>query len=682
MYDSMLFQPGNIGTLRLANRLVMGPMGHGFCDETDGFINDRIIEFFRRRARGGVGLIDVGAIQIDPTLYTNEGILKLYDDEFIPGMRRLTDAVHSEGGKIMGQLLHQGRYCTSRDYNGQVGVAPSAVFSRYTGETPREMSLAEVEQMIEYYRLAAGRIVAAGFDAVEISTNSGYLIGQFLSPVTNLRMDKYGGSTLEERMTFVLEVIAAVRSAVGSQFPISLRICSSDYVAGSNTNAEACKVAAAAEKAGVNAIHVTGGWHEATVPQVTMDVPHGLVAYCGKNIKEAVGIPVILCNRMDIQTAERLIYEGVTDFVAMARPCLADPEIFRKAKAGLYDQIRPCVGCNQGCLDMRMKHQKISCLVNAEVGREIDLQIDGKLPLERRTDRPEKILVVGAGPAGMEFARVCAARGHSVTLWEKKPFSGGQIEVNSAPPGRQDFARFGKYLLAECRRLGVDFHFDTEATADRILELCEAGVFDRVAIATGAAPVMPKIPATGSAQVVQAWDVLRAKVSLGKRVVIVGGGAVGVETAEYVAKMGTLTPKANQFLSLYDAETPETLKRLMTHGTKEVCLIEMGPKLGVDLGATIRWSMLARLKKYGVNSLKNTRVTGIGENCVTVTDADGAAQSIPADTVILAVGSRSVNGLYTELEGKIAKLTLLGDAIKPAFIIDAVRCAYDSACAL
>lgn len=681
MNTNTILQPGRIGSMELKNRFVMAPMGHGFCDETDGYVSARLIEFFRQRARGGYALIDLGAVQIDPLLNTSEGIMKLYDDSFIPGMQDLSSAVHEEGGKIMAQLLHQGRYCNSREY-GQVGVAPSAVYARYTGETPREMTLEEIQQMIEYYRQAAIRVVKAGFDAVEICTNSGYLIGQFLSPLTNLRTDKYGGKTLEERMTFMLEVIAAVRAAVGPEFPIVIRICSSDLLDGSNTNDDACKVAAAAEKAGVDAIHVTGGWHEATVPQATMDVPHGAFAYYGKRIKQAVKLPVIMCNRMSIDVAENTIYEGMADFVSFARHSLADPEMPRKAAEGRYAQIRPCVGCNQGCLDMRMRHKKITCLVNAEVGREIDLTKGGELPTQKRSENPEKILVIGAGPAGMEFSRVAASRGHSVTIWEKSDHTGGQFELNSAPPGRHDFALFGKFLDSECRRLGIDLCLNKTAEADEITRAVSAGIFDRVIIATGASPAAPKLPTSGNPKIYQAWDVLKKKADLGKQVVIVGGGAVGVETAEFIAKMGTITPEIQQFLMTYDAESIEVLKEMMFHGTKEVTVVEMGPKLGADIGPTTRWSMLARMKKHGVTSLKNTKVVAINETEVEIEDTDGNKSSLAADTVVLAIGSRSVNDLAIALEGKVEKLATIGDAVKPAFIIDAVRAAYDAACVI
>lgn len=675
---SLILEPGQIGSMKLKNRFVMAAMGHGFCDETDGYVSDRLIEFFRQRARGGYALIDLGAVQIDPCLNTSEGIMKLYDDSFIPGMQRLTAAVHEEGGKIMAQLLHQGRYCSSREY-GQTGIAPSAVFSRYTNETPREMTIEDIERMIGYYRDAAERVVKSGFDAIEICANSGYLIAQFLSPITNLRTDKYGGKTLKERMTFMLEVIAAVRSAVGPTFPVVFRICSSDLIPGGNTNIEACQIAAAAEEAGVDAIHVTGGWHEAVVPQATMDVPHGAFAYYGKRIKEFVNIPVIICNRMDIETAENVLYEGMADYISFARHSLADPKMPRKAAEGHCDRIRPCVGCNQGCLDMRMRHRKISCLVNAEVGREVDLMQNSKLPTQTLSPSPEDILVVGSGPAGMEFARVAALRGHKVSIWEKNDHVGGQFELNSAPPGRHDFALFGQYLERECRRLGVNIELNHDAAAEEIIGAVERGEYDRVVIATGASPSAPQLPVEGTPDIQLAWDVLLRKKKIGKRVVIVGGGAVGVETGEFIAKMGTISPEIQQFLMTYDAESPEGMKDLMFHGTKDVTIVEMGPRLGADIGPTTRWSMMARLKKHGVKMLKLTKVVAIGTDHVELEDSEGVRTTVPADTVVLAIGSRPVNGLYKELENKVEQLTIIGDAVKPAFIIDAVRAAYDAA---
>lgn len=682
MRESVLYKPKKIGSVEIKNRMVMGPAGYGFCDESNGYINDRMIEFMRQRARGGVGLIDLGAVQIDPDNYTDTDMIKLLSDDCIPGMRRLTDAVHEEGGIIMAQLLHQGRYSPSKLYHGKLGVAPSAVPSNYTKETPRELSTEECEAMIGHYHRAAQRAVEAGFDLIEIGTNSGYLIGQFLSPLTNLRTDRFGGETLEQRMTFLLEVVKAVREGAGKDVPISVRLGGNDFMHGSNTNTEVRQIAVALENAGVDAIHITGGWHETFLPQVTMDVPHGVYSYLGKQVKEVVSIPVIQSNRMDVPTAERLLDEGVVDFVAMARPLIADPNIMNKAKAGKYSEIRPCVGCNQGCLDMIMAHNMITCLVNAEVGRECELLHDGKLPTEVKSQTPEKMLIIGAGPAGMEFARVSANRGHKVTIWERKDHAGGQFEVNSAPPGRHDFATFGKYLANECERLGVEIILNKDADADEISAAVDNGTFDRVVVAAGAQPIAPKIPAEDGANVVQAWDVLLKKVHVGKNIVIVGGGAVGVETGEMLAEMGTLTPEALKFLMLHQAETPEELYKQMTHGTKNVTIVEMQKRIGNDIGVTTRWGMLARLKKYGVTTLASSKVVSIRKTGVVIEKADGEQLEIPADTVVLAIGSLSNNTIYTKLQGKVEKLNLVGDAIKPAFIIDAVRSAYDAACAI
>ena len=675
---SKLYSIGKIGRLELKNRLVMAPMGLGFCNVNEGLANERLTEFFRLRARGGVGLIDVGAMQIDPVRNTNYDMLKINDDSCILGLQYLTDAVHEEGTKIVGQLLHQGRYSSSKVYGGMEAVAPSAVPSRYTGETPRAMTFQEIQEMLSYYNAAAKRLVQAGFDGVDIGTNSGYLIGQFLSPLTNLRTDKYGGD-LTGRMTFLLEVVAAVRNAAGSDFPVIVRIGGSDFMEGGNTNAEARQIAMALEKAGVDAISVTGGWHESSQPQITMDIPHGAYSYLGKRIKECVSIPVIMSNRMNISAAEKLIDEGAADFIAFARPFIADPELADKSAAGKYEDIRPCVGCNQGCLDAIMTHKAISCLVNGEAGRELELLRGNSLPTALKSDNPEKILIIGAGIGGMEYARVAALRGHSVTVWERDNKAGGQIEVSSAPPGRHDFAYLRDYLAGACDKLGVKFIFNKEAEKASVLNAVKKDGFDRVVIATGAEPITPKIPTEKDIHVVQAWDVLKKKVFVGKRVVVVGGGAVGIETAQYIAEMGTIGAEALRFLMLNKAEKPDELYHLLTHGTKEVTVVEMLKSMGQDIGISSRWGMINGLKKFGVKTMTSTKVVALKTDGVLVEREEGKQELIPADTVVLAIGSRSVNSLYQELEGEAVKISLIGDAVKPAKILDAIHGAYNEA---
>lgn len=670
-----LYSPGKIGQVELKNRLVMAPMALGYCNK--GLITDRIIEFFRLRARGGVGLIILGALQVDPVHKTEYDAVYINDDSTIPGLRCLTNAVHDEGGKIFGQLFHAGRYARSKEYNGMEAVAPSAVASRYSGETPRELTAAEIADIISYFAVGARRAVLAGFDGVEICTNSGYLIGQFLSSVTNKRTDRYGGD-LQGRMTFLLEVVAAVQKAVGPDIPVTVRLGGNDFMEGGNTNFEARQIAVALEKAGINALSVTGGWHETHVPQITMEVPFGAFRYLGQGIKESVSIPVMMSNRINIPIAEKIVNEGIADFIAMARPFIADQELANKASQGKYDEIRPCVACNQGCLDRIMSHTSVECLGNAEAGRESELLQGSVLPSQVKSSNPEKILVVGAGVGGLEYARVAAMRGHCVTIWEQNDQTCGQIEVASAPPGRFDFVYLAQYLSGACKKLGVKINYHKKATKENILEKINEGAFDRVVIATGAIPIHPNIPIEEGADVVQGWEVLKKQTMVGSRVVIIGAGAVGVETALMLAELGTLDAETLRYLMLYRAEKPEELYRLLTHGSKHITLVEMSESIGKDIGAASRWPMLVRLKQFNVEVLKRTKVVSIKKDGVLVEKPEGQ-EFIRADTVVLTVGSRSNNILYKELNGNIDKLSVIGDALNLRRILDAIKEAYDEA---
>lgn len=622
-------------------------------------------------------MIIVGNIHVDPTHRHVLPECNLYDDSFVEKIRPLAEVIHAGGAKAFAQLIHQGRYARSSEYFDQVqAVAPSAVFTRLTGETPRELSTEEIEALERYYADAARRAVAAGFDGIELCANSGYLLGQFLSPLTNLRTDRYGG-TPEARMRFIKEVIASVREQVGDFVPVTARIGGSDFVPGSNTNQEACWIASELEKAGVDAIGVTGGWHESSVPQVTMDLPHGVFSYLGANIKRAVNIPVIMSNRMNIATAEALVERGDADLIAMARPMLADPDAPNKAAQGRYDEIRPCIGCNQGCLDNSMSGNSIACLCNAECGRESELKDEeGRLPTQCRAHTPKRILVVGGGVAGMEFSRVAALRGHQVTIWESGTHCAGQMDVAAAPPARHDFRYLTDYLFSACEKTGVNFSFGKTATAEEVREAMERQQFDHVVIAAGAQPISPNIPTEEGTYVVQAWDVLRGGVETGKNVVIVGGGAVGVETAIYLGEIGTLTPEALVFLLRYKAETPETLCQLLNRGSKKVCVVEMIKSLGKDIGKTTRWIMMGRLKELNIATHTLTRVMEIRKDGVLVEGPNGT-ELLPADTVVLAIGSRSNNELYARLSDSIRAISVIGDANKPRKAMDAIRAAYD-----
>src|SRR5680860_1330204 len=665
---SMLFSPTQIGKLQLRNRLVMTPMHLGYSPK--GEVNDQLVEFYCARARGGVGLIIVGGCGID-RIGNSFGMTQLDDDRFIPGLRRLVDAVHAEGAKIVPQLYQAGRYAHSA-LTGQPTVAPSPIPSRLTGQIPVELTEKKIVEILASFTDAAKRVQTAGFDGVEILASAGYLISQFLSPLTNQRTDRYGGD-LQARMTFGLEVVEAVRVAVGPDYPIIVRVAGNDFMPGSNTNTESQAFCQALEKAGVNAINVTGGWHETPVPQLTMNVPPGAYAYLAQGIKQAVSIPVIACNRINTPSlAEEILQEGKADFIGMSRPLLADPELPNKAMSGHSARIRPCIGCNQGCLDYVFRMKPTSCLVNAEAGREAELAPSS------RSEEPQQILVIGAGSAGMEFARVTTARGHKVTIWEERDQSGGQLNLAAIPPGRQDFLNFQTYLVNACLEQGVTIEYKVKATQENVLTAVQVGKFTRVVIATGARPISPPIPIEAGVEVLQAWDVLTGRSKTRENVIIVGGGAVGVDTALFLAECGTINNDTLRFLMLQHAETEKELYRLLTQGSKNITVLEMVKGIGRDIGPSTRWSMLADLKRYKVNCLDETKVLEVRSDGVLVENA-GSQKVIPADTVILAVGSRSNNELYLTLQGKLESIGIIGDAAKPRKVLDAIHEAYSEA---
>lgn len=688
----MLWSPGQIGSLTVRNRLVMTPMHLGYCPT--GEVTDQLIEFYRVRARGGAGLIIVGGCAIDRAGKAFN-MIQLDHDNFITGLQRLTGAIQAEGTKVFAQLYHAGRYASSA-ITGVRPVAPSSVPSRLSKETPHELTTGEISALIDSFAQAALRAQQAGFDGVEILGSAGYLISQFLSPLTNKRNDRYGGD-LRGRMTFPLEVVSAIRRTVGPEFPISFRVAGNDFVSGSNTNAEARIFCQALEIAGVNLLNVTGGWHESQVPQITMNVPQGAYRYLARGIKDAVSIPVIACNRInDASLAEEILVLGDADFIGMARPLLADPELPNKIRDNQVNIIRTCIACNQGCLDNVFRGTPVTCLVNAEAGREAELAAAGKLLVRKNlshasgqslasTAQPisqpkqgKKILVVGAGPAGLEFARSAKMRGNQVVVWEERDHAGGQLGIAAAPPGRHDFLFLNTFLVNICQTLNIEIRYGFKATPDNILTAVKSDGFDQVVLATGAQPIMPQIPIEAGANVVQAWMVLGGRAKSGNNVVVVGGGAVGVETALTLAEEGTVSNEVLRFLVLQKAESPEALHSLLTEGHKKITLVEMAKGIGRDISLTNRWSMLADLNRHHIDVHDQTTVIAIERDGVII-ETQGEQRKIPADTVILAVGSRSHAELYEVLQHQLDSLIVIGDALKPRKALDAIHDAYQAA---
>ena len=658
----LLFKPIRIGPLEVPNRIFMPCLGTLFS--TDQKLNERHYRYYERRAEGGAGLIVAGPVGID---FLGGGliILSLREDSAIPDFKKLADRVHAHASKIFVQLFHGGRYTFSFMIEGQQALAPSAVRSRYTGEVPRAMGIEEIVQVQDAFASAARRAREAGIDGVEIIGSAGYLISQFLSPVTNLRTDSYGGS-FENRGRFALETIQKVRAAVGPDYPVTIRVAGNDFIHGGNTNEDQARYCQLFEQAGVDAINVTGGWHEAFLTQLTMEVPRAGYAYLAGGIRRQVRVPVIASNRItDPFTAERVLREGLADMVALGRVLIADPDWPKKAREGRPEEIRPCVGCMQGCMDRIFTGSPLCCLVNAEAGLEAERQV-------RPAKTRKRVMVVGSGPAGMEAARVAALAGHKVDLFERGSVLGGQLHVAGAPPGRQEFLALLDYYKVALFKAGVHVHTETEVTPERIRQQAP----DAVILAEGAEPIVPKIPGVDQPFVITSWEFLSKNTPLGARVAIIGGGAVGLETAVLAAKIGTLTPQQLEFLMFHRAETDERLHELLVTGSKQVTVFEMLPKVGQDVGKTSRWVLLGELQERQVRVLTKAKVEAIEPDHTLVYTLNGEPKRETFDTVILAVGSKPTQKLSKQLTEAGLPFKAVGDTNSPRKVIDAVHEGY------
>lgn len=668
-----LYTPMKINSVEIRNRVIMSPMSVGHC--VDGILDKEVADFYRRRAEGGVGLIIFANMQWDKVRHAHNVPL-LTDEKYIPTLKYLTDEIHKGGAKVFAQIMHRGTSAPRATIDGLEAVGPSAVPRKFTHyEMPRALTIDEIKEFIIWQAEAAAIAKKAGFDGIELETNSGYLYGQFWSPLTNLREDEYGCQNMENKNRFIVETLTAIREVVGPDYPLQLRVSGSDLLKGGCTGEDIADICEYLDKTGlVDCFSITAGWHDSTVPLITMEVPFGNWNYLGRQIKAKVQAPVVMGMRQHISLAEEVVERGDFDGVVIGRQWLADPDLVKKAMNGQHDRIRPCVGCNALCLDAAQAGKDIGCIGNFECNREKELRnADGKFPSEVKSAHPEKILVIGAGPSGMEFARVSALRGHKVTIWEKRDRTIGLSLFAATPPRRYDIRYLGQWLERECRALGVEIILNKEATAEDIL--AAAKDFDRVVIAAGSRAVMPPIPTEEGAKLVHAWDVFEGKANLGKNVVVVGGGDVGVEVAMTIAEVGTITAEQLRFMMIYETEPAEKLKQLLVTGIHKVSVVEMGKKFAPDINPGSRWSIMYRTKQLGVDLLKETKVLEIKKDAVIVENEEGR-KAIPADTVVIAAGARPNNGLYEELKDKLPKVDVIGDSVSVGRIHNAVESAY------
>ncbi len=653
----MLFEPIKIANLSLKNRIVMSAMNLGWAQE--GEINQRIMDFYVERARGEAGLIMIGGATVEPPT-VRRGFISIHDDQLLAGHKRLTSAVKDAGAGIGLQLFHSGRYSFGF-LEGQEVVAPSPIPSKLTRYTPKELSVPEIQQIVGNFAAAALRAQTAGYQLVEFIMSAGYLASQFLSPLTNHRHDEYGGS-IENRMRFPLEVIAAIRQAVGADFPIGVRLGGSDFMQGGNGWQEMCIVAKELEKASVNILNVTGGWHESLIPQIPAEVPRGNYAYLAAKIKDHIKIPVVASNRINNpDLAENILQNGQADLITVARGFLADPQWGSKARQ--KKPIRQCIAC-MTCLDNLFRGQGVQCAVNPQCGKEEQQIITS--PTAKR------FLIVGSGPAGLEAARIAALKGHQVTIWEKACRIGGQWNIALVPPGKQEFKSLLDFYEQELARLGVEIVFNRTADSESV----KSEAFDVIIIATGALPRQLSFCAQAGAQILSAWDVLNGAPIQGPDIVVVGGGSVGCETALFLAEKGTLDSESLKFMMLNQVETPDILYQLLTQGSLRVKLVEMQDNLATDMGRGLRWGTLKHMRTLGVETITGVKVTSVAHNHIKVVRDDEEHQ-LKADTVVLAIGSVSNDRLHYELKNQMKDVYLLGDACSPGKLINAVHQAFD-----
>ena len=622
-----LLQPLNLGFTTLRNRVMMGSMHTGLEDRFYNY--PKLAAYFRERAKGGVGLIVTGGISPNRQgwLLPFGGTLNSIFD--VRNHRQVTQAVHEEGGKILMQILHSGRY----GYQPFV-VSASALKSPISMFKPKTLSESGIQSTIKAYVRCAKLAQKAGYDGVEIMGSEGYLLNQFLCTRTNQRTDRWGGS-IENRMRLAVEIVQQVRAAVGPNFILMYRHSVLDLVEGGNTWDEVVQVAQALEAAGVTLFNTGIGWHEARTPTIVTSVPRAAFASVAARLKKAVKVPVIASNRINMpDEAEALIASGDVDMVSMARPFLADSDWVNKVAAGRVDEINTCIGCNQACLDHTFANKRASCLVNPRAGHETEL-------VYRKTASKKKVAVVGAGPAGLSAATVAAECGHDVTLFDSSERVGGQFNVAMQVPGKEEFAQTLRYFARRLEITGVTVKLNQRVTREQLL----AQGFDDIVVATGIVPRKPRIPGVERANVVSYLDVLQRKVTLGKRVAIIGAGGIGFDVGEFLLH----DPAVALPLSIehWCQEWGVDLQA-QTHGGlvapaaakpyRDLYLLQRKTtRVGAGLGKTSGWVHRAVLQRHGVKMMAGVEYHRIDDAGLHIS-VNGVPQVLEVDHVVLCAG--------------------------------------------
>ncbi|HEY1488347.1 MAG TPA: FAD-dependent oxidoreductase [Micromonosporaceae bacterium] len=627
-----LFEPLEFAGLCPPNRLVMAPMGSCQSDAA-GYVTDQTVAYYRRRARGGVGMITVESALVSPDSHGHEP--RLHSAEFVPGMRRVVEAIReADRTTVVGlQLMHPGRQVTSGP-----AVSPSPVPMNPAATVPHALTADEIGVVAGQYARAARYAQDAGFQFVEVHGAHGYLPSDFLSPLINRRTDGYGGD-LARRARFVIEVARAIIDATG--IPLFWRLSAEELRPGGYSVEDQVQVARWLEAAGVACLSISSGtWHTLEATIAPMSAPRGHLINYASRIRAAVGVPVIAVGRLDDPAlARQVLADGAADLVMLGRGLLADPDWPRKVREDRLDEVRPCIACN-ACVDLVARGRDLRCAVNPETGREATWKV---LPAAR----PRKIMVVGGGPAGMEAARIARLRGHSVSIWERDGRLGGKLDVASRAPSKSEVLRFRDFASHALARLGVDVHLDSDVTAELVARVDP----DVVVVANGAAPLVPPIPGVEAPHVVDAQEVLGGRIAVdpAEPVVVVGGSATGCETAEELVARGV-----------------------------RVTIVEMLGSIGHGIEQISRRELLRNLRKAGVRVITRATVTAIALDSVCYDTEDGVQHEVDAGLVALAVGWWPRGERFAEsLRGR--EVVVVGDAESPADFVAATGAGAEAA---